>query len=305
AHRGPIVRLRIKGSKLLSGDCFGQVAVWDTTTYKCEDLIDAATGTIQLLDFSEAAMVMTVISTTSMSATGVSCMTMNDEYLVLGTKNCRIQIIDFLNGKILRSSEPLPDETLYDVYIQNDTLVVATGHFIRILSINTLEILMTKWEPLYKSPNKKFVIDTRRELPPNIAVAPHIHRTKIPPISTITSIAIGGIRPHVLTANADIDRPSLDGTIRVCPPTSEYSTQQSYQQDGDEIIDSIGGSEITSHSKMPTENVGVILTSQIEGISDYLEKCELKPSFMDVDDDVIVIGTNKGDIVVLNMNPQD
>lgn len=61
-HKGAIVRLRIKSDRLLSADMFGQVAVWDTTTYKCEGVIEAAVGPIQLLDFSTAAMVMTVIS---------------------------------------------------------------------------------------------------------------------------------------------------------------------------------------------------------------------------------------------------
>jgi hypothetical protein len=61
-HRGGIVRLRVKSGKLLSGDMFGQVAMWDTSTYRCEDLFDAAVGPIQLLDFSVAAMIMTVIS---------------------------------------------------------------------------------------------------------------------------------------------------------------------------------------------------------------------------------------------------
>lgn len=61
-HRGGIARLRIKGGKLLSGDMFGKVAVWDTITYTCLDLIDAAVGPIRLLDFSPAAMVMTAIS---------------------------------------------------------------------------------------------------------------------------------------------------------------------------------------------------------------------------------------------------
>lgn len=50
---------------------------------------------------------------------------------------------------------------------------------------------------------------------------------------------------------------------------------------------------------------GIVLTSQVDAISDYLEACGLKPSFMDVDEDVIVVGTSKGDIVVLHMMPQD
>lgn len=61
-HKGAISRLRIKFGKLLSADMFGQVAVWDTTTYKCEGVIEAAVGPILLLDFSTVAMVMTVIS---------------------------------------------------------------------------------------------------------------------------------------------------------------------------------------------------------------------------------------------------
>ncbi|KAF9361831.1 hypothetical protein BGX26_011055 [Mortierella sp. AD094] len=354
-HRGGIVRLRIKGSKLLSGDSFGEVAIWDTTTYSCEGLIDAASGSIQLLDFSEASMIMTIISKSgvckiwdlktktlirSSSAIGVTCMTMNDEYLILGTRSCRLQIVDFRTGQILKTSEPLPGETLYDIYIQNNTLIVATGHFIRILSINTLEVLMSsplpitnsthtycsvihirslilltdnyllhmEWEPLYKSPKNDFIIDTHRELPPNLAKAPFVIKTKTPPISTITSIAIGGKHPHVLIANAD--RPSLDGAIRVCPPTSRYSTQRSHrkqprQQEQDESMELVEEPGMASFSGMLAENVGVVLTSQVEEISVYLETCGLKPSFMDVDDNVIVIGTSKGDIVVLSMIPQE
>lgn len=41
---------------------FGQVAVWDTESYTCQCVIEAAVGPIQLLDFSAKAMVMTVIS---------------------------------------------------------------------------------------------------------------------------------------------------------------------------------------------------------------------------------------------------
>lgn len=63
-HRGGIARLRIKPGMLLSGDMFGYIAVWDTTTYTCLDLIEAANGPIMLLDFSPAAMIMTVISRT-------------------------------------------------------------------------------------------------------------------------------------------------------------------------------------------------------------------------------------------------
>ncbi|KAG0002640.1 hypothetical protein BGZ79_002577 [Entomortierella chlamydospora] len=355
-HRGEIVRLRIKGSKLLSGDSFGEVAVWDTTTYTCEGLIDAGSGSIQLMDFSEAAMIMTVISKSgvcriwdletktlirSSSAMGVTCMTMNDEYLILGTRNCRLQIVDFLTGQVLKTFEPLPGETLHDIYIQNNTLVVATGHFIRILSIKTLEVLMScplpikkntntycsvihirslivltdhhllhmEWEPLFKSPKNNFIIDTHGELPPNLAKTPSVVRTKIPPISTITSIAIGGKHPRVLIANAD--RPSLDGAVRVCPPTSRYSTQRSrqkqqpQQEQKDEYLELVEELEMASLSGIPTENVGIVLTSQVEGISDYLKTCGLKPSFMDVDDDVIVIGTSKGDIVVMSMTPQE
>ncbi|KAG0009105.1 hypothetical protein BGZ80_002731 [Entomortierella chlamydospora] len=248
-HRGEIVRLRIKGSKLLSGDSFGEVAVWDTTTYTCEGLIDAGSGSIQLMDFSEAAMIMTVIS-----KSGV-------------------------------------------IHIRS--LIVLTDH----------HLLHMEWEPLFKSPKNNFIIDTHGELPPNLAKTPSVVRTKIPPISTITSIAIGGKHPRVLIANAD--RPSLDGAVRVCPPTSRYSTQRSrqkqqpQQEQKDEYLELVEELEMASLSGIPTENVGIVLTSQVEGISDYLKTCGLKPSFMDVDDDVIVIGTSKGDIVVMSMTPQE
>ncbi|KAG0356930.1 hypothetical protein BGZ54_000555 [Gamsiella multidivaricata] len=353
---------------------FGQVAVWNTKTYECEDLVDAAVGPIQLLDFSAVAMVMTVVSKSgicriwdlrtkalihSSSATEVSCMTMSDEYLVLGRRDCQIDIVDFHTGNVLRSTEPLAGETqLQDIYIQNDTLIIATGHFIRILSIDTLAVLLSstlpisnsartfccvfhirslilltdrhllhlEWEPLYKSPNKQFMIDTRRELPPNLLKAPHIHKTKVPPISTITSIAIGGNHPHVLTTNAD--RPSLNGAIRVCPTVSRYSAVRSHQQqqlqheereqqqqqeqnanaEGNDVyMDPVGTPEIIGEGTrvMTTEMSEIVLTSQVDEITQYLETCGLKPSFMDVDEDVIVIGTSKGDIVVLSMAPQE
>ncbi|KAK3825872.1 MAG: hypothetical protein J3Q66DRAFT_110736 [Benniella sp.] len=364
-HRGGIVRLRVKSGKLLSGDMFGQVAMWDTSTYRCEDLFDAAVGPIQLLDFSVAAMIMTVISKSgvcriwnlrtkalihSWSAIDVVCMTMNDEYLILGKKDCHIQIVDFTTGETLKFTQELAGETLQDIYVQNDTLIVATTRFIRILSIDTLEVLLSsplpisnnvrthcsvfhirslilltdkhllhvQWEPLYSSPNKRFTIDTRRELPPNLLRSPFIHKTVVPPISTITSIAIGGNRPHVLTTNAD--RSSLNEAIRICPTTSRYSVsrsnethpqaqqqQPSEQNTEDNGVDAaqeetpeiIGeGTEV-----MTSEDRGIVLTSQVEEISQYLETCGLKPSFMDVDEDVVVIGTSKGDIVVLSMAP--
>ncbi|KAI1321634.1 hypothetical protein EDD11_003114 [Mortierella claussenii] len=400
-HQGGIARLRLKGGKLLSGDMFGQVAVWNATTYECESLVAAAVGPIQLLDFSAAAMVMTVISKSgicriwdlmtkalihSSSVLDVTCMTMNDEYLILGNRDCQIQIVDFMTGQVLKSTAPLAEETLQDIYIQNHTLIVATGHFIRILSIETLEVLMSsplpisqgvrtlcsvfhirslilltdkhllhvEWEPLYKSTNQRFMIDTRCELPPNLSKAPHIYKTKVPPISTITSIAIGGNHPHVLTTNAD--RPSLNDAIRVCPTSLRYrairSHQQQYQQsqqqqeslypgqmegredggsssphedlqgqqdghsDGDMQMDvdvdmgpqgEVDVPEIIGEGTevMTTEDAGIVLTSQVEEITQYLETCGLKPSFMDVDEDVVVIGTNKGDIVVLSMMPHE
>jgi hypothetical protein len=54
-----------------------------------------------------------------------------------------------------------------------------------------------------------------------------------------------------------------------------------------------------------TEDSGIVLTSQVDGITEYLETCGLKPSFMDVDEDVVVIGTSKGEIIVLSMVPQE
>ncbi|KAF9911249.1 hypothetical protein EC991_004473 [Linnemannia zychae] len=384
-HRGAIVRLRIKSNKLLSADAFGQVAIWDTTTYECQGVIDAAVGPIQLLDFSAAAMVMTAISKSgicriwdiaskkliySTGADNVTCMTMNDEYLIMGMRDGDIQVVDFMTGDILASTPPLLGETLQDIYIQNNTLIVATGHHIRILSIDTLEILLAsplpispsthtyccvfhirslilltdeqllhiEWEPLYKyDKDARLLTDTRFELPPNLTKAPLIHRTKIPPILTITSIAIGGKHPHVLTTNAD--RPSLSDAIRVCPViprqsfsgdrdekfrselTKTRSSQRSQPirdndvprlplEDDDEEMEvyedaNDGEEKVLSTGLDGTEAEGIVLTSQIDAISDYLESCGLKPSFMDVDEDVIVVGTSKGDIVVLHMMLQD
>ncbi|KAK3838582.1 MAG: WD40-repeat-containing domain protein [Linnemannia elongata] len=126
-HKGAISRLRIKSGKLLSADMFGQVAVWDTTTYKCEGVIEAAVGPILLLDFSTVAMVMTAISKSgvcriwdirskrlihSSTATYVTCMTMNDEYLIMGSKSGEIQVIDFMTGQVVASTVSFPGETV-------------------------------------------------------------------------------------------------------------------------------------------------------------------------------------------------
>ncbi|KAF9291237.1 hypothetical protein BGZ68_004757 [Mortierella alpina] len=351
-HRGAIVRLRIKGDKLLSADIFGQVAVWNTGTWDCEKVIDAAVGPIQLLDFSATAMVATVISKSgvcriwdlnsksmmhSSSAFDVACMTMDDKYLVLGKRDGQIELVDFISGQPIRLTDPMSTETLQEIYIQNDTLIVATGHFIRILSIETLDVLLAcplpipstthtfcsvfhirslillteehilhiQWEPLHKSPNKLFPIDTRLELPPDLSKTPYIHRTKIPPIATITSIAIGGNHPHVLTTNAD--RPSLNETIRVCPTTLAHplivpvERQDAEVSGGDRDEAAVTETAINGSGAVAADDVGIVLTSQVEDIAMYLDTCGLKPSFMDVEEDIVIVGTSKGDIVVLGM----
>ncbi|KAF8943987.1 hypothetical protein BGZ47_004792 [Haplosporangium gracile] len=377
-HKGAIARLRIKSGKLLSADMFGQVAVWDTTTYECESVIEAAVGPIQLLDFSAATMIMTVISKSgicriwdikskrlirSSTAIHVTCMTMNDEYLIMGSKGGDIQVIDFMTGEAVASTVSFPGETLQDIYIQNNTLVIATDYHIRIVSIDTLELLLTsplpisptthtyccvfhirslilltdehllhiEWEPLYNHKDDRLLTDTRFELPPNLTKAPLIHRTKIPPILTITSIAIGGKHPHVLTTNAD--RPSLNDAIRVCPviprhyfygiggkefiganksrrsqPIRRDDVPRLPLEDNDEEEEREDHEEEDGALNLDlngSEGKGIVLTSQVDAISDYLETCGLKPSFMDVDEDVIIVGTSKGDIVVLHMMPQD
>ncbi|KAF9409681.1 hypothetical protein BGZ94_001885 [Podila epigama] len=356
-HQGGIVRLRIKGGKLLSGDMFGQVAVWDTKTFTCEHVLEAAVGPIRLLDFSAKAMVMTVISKSgvcrvwdiktkrlisSFNAHNVTCMTMNDTYLVVGMHNGQVDVVDFWTCSILRSTEPFSDETLQDIYIQNNTVIIATDRKLRIVSLDTMEILMScplprddtvrtfcsvfhirslillteqyllqlEWEPLYRSPNKKFEVDGTKELPPNLDKPPQMQRTKVPPIATITSIAIGGNHPRVLTTNAD--RPSLNGTIRLCPaPTpavrkgrqdKDRSKKDEMDEEKFEKDEEEDGAEghLTKGDEM-----GIVLSSRVPEVAEYLETCGLKPSFMDVDEDVIVIGTSKGDVVVLNMMPQE
>jgi hypothetical protein len=254
---------------------------------------------------------------------------------------------------------------LQDIYIQNNTLIIATGHHVRIVSIDTLEILLTsplpispsthtyccvfhirslilltdehllhiEWEPIYKHKDDRLLTDTRFELPPNLTKAPLIHRTKIPPILTITSIAIGGKHPHVLTTNAD--HPSLNDAIRVCPVIPRHHFYSSGGNDkGVGARRTSRSSRLIGRDDMPrlpleedddeegeeeeeeqdddlnsglngSEAKGIVLTSQVDAISDYLETCGLKPSFMDVDEDVIVVGTSKGDIVALHMMPQD
>ncbi|KAF9933967.1 hypothetical protein FBU30_003911 [Linnemannia zychae] len=306
-HKGPITRLRIKSGKLVSADMFGWVAVWNATTYESEAVIEAAVGPIQLLDFSASAMVMTVVSKSgvcriwdiktktliySTAAVDVTCMTMNDDYLIMGSKNGDIQVVDFMTGQVLASTPTLPGEV-----------------------------------PLYKHKDERLLIDTRFELPPNLAKQPLIHKTRIPPILTITSIAIGGMHPHVLTTNAD--RPSLNDAIRVCPViprhrffsnnddvNEESSTtwrsrriQNSVPrlplEDDDEDENEEEEYDIDFSEASRSEPEGIVLTSQDDAISEYLKNCGLKPSFMDVDEDVVVVGTTKGNIVVLHMLPRD
>ncbi|KAF9311079.1 hypothetical protein BG003_007801 [Podila horticola] len=355
-HQGGIVRLRIKQGMLLSGDMFGQVAVWDTESYTCQCVIESAVGPIQLLDFSAKAMVMTVISRSgvcriwsiktkflicSFPAHDVLCMTMNDDHLVLGGRDGQIQVVDFMTGAVIKSTTAFAEEILQDIYIQNDTLIIATSHHIRILSIDTLQVLSTcplpisptvrtfcsvfhirslilltdkhllhiEWEALYRSINKDFVIDQNKELPPNLLKPPRVQKTKVPPIATITSIAIGGNHPRVLTTNAD--RPSLNDTIRVCPATRQPTwDDDGCHNDAPEATKTTTAAPSVAAAaarllESAEEETGIVLSSQVPEVVQYLETCGLKPSFMDVDEDVIVIGTSKGDIVVLNMMPQE
>ncbi|KAF9577666.1 hypothetical protein BGW38_006984, partial [Lunasporangiospora selenospora] len=379
-HQSSISRLRIKHGKLLSADMFGRVAVWDTQTFECEFYIDTIMGPVQLLDFGASSMIMTVVSRSgicriwdlktreqlnSTSDFDIVCMTMSDDYLLLGLKSGQIHVVDFMTGQVLRSTAPLSFETVHDIFIQNNTMIVATSHNIHITSIDTLEeyhrcplpipqsiptfcsvfhirslvllmdgqLVHVEWQPLYKSSNKNFYIDTQLELPPDLTQPPTIHRTKVPPIQTITSIAIGGVHPHVLTTNAD--RTSLDDTIRVCPTIRKNRGGQS-RRASSEVMDNIvlphatddtlsnlyHGADIAlsaggdgtvvaaigntgEEEDVEAKDTGVTLTSENEYISEYLRSCGLRPSFMDVDEDVVVIGTNKGDIVVLGMFPQD
>jgi hypothetical protein len=39
-------------------------------------------------------------------------MTMNDEYLILGKKDCHIQIVDFTTGETLKFTQELAGETV-------------------------------------------------------------------------------------------------------------------------------------------------------------------------------------------------
>ncbi|KAG0080563.1 hypothetical protein BGZ92_000570 [Podila epicladia] len=344
-HQSAIVRLRIKHGMLLSGDMFGHVAVWDAENYACQCVIEAAVGPIQLLDFSAKAMVMTVISRSglicSFPAYDVACMTMNDDHLVLGGRDGHVQLVDFMTGATVKSTTAFAEEVLQDIYIQNDTLVIATGRHIRIISIDTLQVLSTcplpvpssvrtfcsvfhirslilltdkhllhiEWEALYKSINKDFVIDQDKELPPNLLKPPRVQKTKVPPIASITSIAIGGNHPRVLTTNAD--RPSLNGTIRVCPsPVLPAWEDDNYHDDAPEATKTTTAAPSVAAAatrllESAEEETGIVLSSQVSAVAEYLESCGLKPSFMDVDEDVIVIGTSKGDIVVLSMMPQE
>jgi WD40 repeat protein len=48
--------------------------------------------------------------THSSSATDVTCMTMDDNYLILGGGNCDIQIVDYNTGICLRRAAPLREE---------------------------------------------------------------------------------------------------------------------------------------------------------------------------------------------------
>jgi len=207
---------------------------------------------------------------------------------------------------------PIPEtlRTYCSVFHIRSLILLADNH-----------LLHLEWEPLRKSPHECLDVDTRFELPPNLNRAPYIHKTTVPPISTITSIAIGGKHPHVLTTNAD--RPSLNDTIRVCP--TAYRRDRYLEQERERLIQerlpesaqSLGDihndagqqqediAAVAGGFDEVCEDTGIVLTSPVDGVSHYLESCGLKPSFMDVDEDVIVIGTSKGDIVVLNMLSQD
>ena len=207
---------------------------------------------------------------------------------------------------------PIPEtlRTYCSVFHIRSLILLADNH-----------LLHLEWEPLRKSPHERLDVDTRFELPPNLNRAPYIHKTTVPPISTITSIAIGGKHPHVLTTNAD--RPSLNDTIRVCP--TAYRRDRYLEQERERLIQerlpesaqSLGDihndagqqqediAAVAGGFDEVCEDTGIVLTSPVDGVSHYLESCGLKPSFMDVDEDVIVIGTSKGDIVVLNMLSQD
>jgi len=169
--------------------------------------------------------------------------------------------------------------------------------------------LHIEWEALYRSINKDFVIDQNKELPPNLLKPPRIQKTKVPPIATITSIAIGGNHPRVLTTNAD--RPSLNDTIRVCPtPCLNAWGEEDFPNDAPEATRTTTAAPSVAAAatrllESAEEETGSVLSSQVPEVAQYLETCGLKPSFMDVDEDVIVIGTSKGDIVVLNMLSQE
>ncbi|KAG0237437.1 hypothetical protein BGW42_001013 [Actinomortierella wolfii] len=415
AHRSGIVRLRIKDNKLLSGDMTGKVALWDLTSLQCECFFEAAVGPIQLMDFSAKQMIMTVISGTgicriwnletkelihSEGLSDVSCMTMDDRYLVVGDSTGTIRVIDFTSGELLRSTI-IQDQVLQDIYIQNNTMIVVTFNDIQIICLETLkplahaklptanlifaycsvfhtrslillienQLIHMEWDPLYRplpgASTPSAASTTARnssdnnsnnnnnntwmdyELPPDLSRPPRMYRTSVPPIATITSIAIGGKHPHVLTTNADY--PSLEDTIRICSKstrrsvrghgknlrrpsshTSEsssssfssyssmYSTCPSSEADADADDLDNGNSTLSSSSSSSsssslsassesnqtpsTEYTGVVLLhSPVPEVSKFLRECGLKPSFMDVDEDIVVVGTDKGDIVVLNM----
>lgn len=48
----------------------------------------------------------------SSAATYVTCMTMNDEYLIMGSKDGEIQVIDFMTGQVVASTGSFPGETV-------------------------------------------------------------------------------------------------------------------------------------------------------------------------------------------------
>ncbi|KAF9977833.1 hypothetical protein BGZ73_004746 [Actinomortierella ambigua] len=406
AHHGGIVRLRIKDhEKLLSGDMFGRVALWDLRTMQCETCFEAAVGPIQLMDFSAKRGIMAVVSSSGQELihsevlSDIACMTMDDRYLVLGDESGTIRLVDFATGTTLRSTA-IQGQVLQNIYIQNDTMVVVTFNDIHIICLETLktlshavlptsklifaycsvfhirslillienQLIHMEWEPLYKPLESPLLADGTAdddshrhqatisttmldyELPPDLSRPPRMYRTSVPPIATITSIAIGGKHPHVLTTNADY--PSLENTIRICgkpaprrprSPSSMLRSSRSpscasasssvssllsssssrssspaiysSSEGGDsgtnaEYYRSATGAPSTPSCPSPStveekeqeQDTGVVLLhSPVPEVSKFLSECGLKPSFMDVDEDIVVVGTDKGEIVVLNM----
>ncbi|KAF9162795.1 hypothetical protein DFQ26_003225 [Actinomortierella ambigua] len=333
-------------------------------------------GAIRLIDFATGS----TLRSTSIPGQVLQDIYIQNNTMIVVTFN-DIRIICLVTLKML-SHAKLPTSNLIFAYC-------SVFHIRSLILLIENQLIHTEWEPLFKplegastttsamdesddsnsqapttTTTGKIPLDY--ELPPDLSRPPRMYRTSVPPIATITSIAIGGKHPHVLTTNAD--HPSLENTIRICGKpaprrprspvlrspvlrrstscvsassedsssssvssssssssssscSTSPSTTPSIDDEGPSAKDRLGqlvtetcsaslpaasssssSSEEQGQDQEQEQETGVVLLhSLVPEVSKFLRECGLKPSFMDVDEDIVVVGTDKGEIVVLNM----